>query len=57
MAVENNLVYIMVSEHGITKYLMRIDEGLLTRPKDGDANVKDTLMDHLALLTDHLAST
>jgi hypothetical protein len=27
MAVENNPVYVMVSEHGITRYLMRIDEG------------------------------
>ena len=52
---ENSPVYVMVSEHGVARYLIRISEELLARLKDGDVSVKDTLVDYLILLADHLS--
>ncbi|MFP3161664.1 MAG: hemerythrin domain-containing protein [Vulcanisaeta sp.] len=51
---EGSPVYVMVSEHGIARYLIRISEELLARFKGGDGNARNALMDYLRLLADHL---
>ncbi|ABW01136.1 hemerythrin domain-containing protein [Caldivirga maquilingensis] len=51
---ENSPVNVMVMDHGIFRYLIRLNRELLSRLINGDQSIKDTLMDYLALMTGHL---
>ena len=53
---EGSPVYIMVSEHGIARYLIRMCVELLRSwVESGNEDTKQALIDHLRLLADHLA--
>ncbi|BDR92944.1 hemerythrin domain-containing protein [Vulcanisaeta souniana] len=52
---EGSPVYVMVTEHGIARYLIRISEELLRMWIDNkDEGARQALIDHLKLLADHL---
>ena len=52
---EGSPVYVMVSEHGISRYLIRVcDELLKAWIESGSDDAKRALVDYLRLLADHL---
>ena len=51
---ENSPVNVMVMDHGVFRYLIRLNRELLSRLIKGDQSIKDTLMDYLALMAGHL---